>query len=746
MDAKTWAVALAAPNTVIFASEIIDTMAIKKLIVAIFIALLPIGLKANEGMWIPSLLQAVYDDMKAYGLELTPEQLYSVNQGSLKDAIVLFDGGCTGEIVSDKGILFTNHHCGFDYIQFHSSLQNDYLKNGYWAMKQEQELVCEGLSVMFIVRIDDITASIRKGITDGMSAKDISALIASNSKALESEYKKKEPQFGLQIKAFNYGNQYFAMLTKTYTDVRLVGAPPGDIGKFGGDTDNWVWPRHTGDFSMFRIYADSNNEPAKYSATNVPFKPAHALPIQTEGVREGEFSMVYGFPGRTEHLLTSYAVDFLMHKSNPLRITMRDNSMVVLEEMMRSSDEIRIKYAAKQSGIANGWKKWKGQQIGLTNYNAVQQKKDYEVKYQEAANQPGNEKYKDILSKLETQYSQVAPYSLLAASFSEFMYYGPEMFDFAYRFTALAENYDTLVAKGKLKETINALKVDARRFYKDFDLTTEIALFDEHFTMYRDYQADAIAMGKLSQMEIFPRVLKGQTSQVYAKSIFADSTALFKMLDKFNKKAVKKFRTDYFYNQALLANKQFQNSVRPVLMGYNKEIEVLMQVYTEGMLKMFPGRYWSDANSTLRISFGKAEGSEPRDGEIYRYYTTADGILAKSSTGIYDFEISDKLASLFSSRNYGRWADQGELRVCYTGSNHTTGGNSGSPALNARGELVGINFDRSWESTMSDVMYNPEICRNIMVDIRYVLWVIDIYADADYLLNEMKLVKRPAKP
>lgn len=702
-----------------------------------------IGAFANEGMWIPSLLSAVYDDMKAYGIQLTPEQLYSVNAGSLKDAIVLFDGGCTGEIVSDKGLLFTNHHCGFDYIQFHSSLQNDYLKNGFWAMNADQELICQGLSVMFIARIDEVTAAVRKGITDGMSSKEIGAIIAANIKSLEAEYKKNEPKLGLQIKAFNYGNQYFAMLTKTYTDVRLVGAPPGDIGKFGGDTDNWVWPRHTGDFSVFRIYADSNNEPATYSPTNQPFRPAHYLPVQTEGVKEGEFSMVYGFPGRTEHLLTSFAVDFLMTKSNPLRISMRDNSMVVLEEMMRASDEVRIKYAAKQSGIANGWKKWKGQQIGLTNYNAVQLKKDYEARYQQSANQKGNEKYKDVLAKLETQYAQAGPYNLLAASFSEFMYYGPELFDFAYRFNELAEQYDTLVAKGKLKEAINGLKTEARRFYKDFDLGTEIALFDEHFPMYRDYQAEAIRMGNLSQIEIFPRMQKAGTAQLYQKSIFADSTALFKVLDKFNKKAVKKITSDYFYREALLANKQFQNSIRPVLLGYNKEIEVLMQIYTEGMLKMFPGNYWSDANSTLRISFGKVEGSEPRDGEIYRYYTTADGILAKNSTGNYDFEISDKLATLLKEKNYGPWSDNGELRVCYTGSNHTTGGNSGSPALNARGELVGINFDRSWESTMSDVMYNPEICRNIMVDIRYVLWVIDVYANADYLLNEMKLVKRP---
>jgi Peptidase S46 len=714
----------------------------QKLISSFLLSLVSFSICANEGMWIPSLLGAVYDDMKAYGIELTPEQLYSVNSGSLKDAIVLFDGGCTGEIVSDKGLLFTNHHCGFDYIQFHSSLQNDYLKNGFWAMHANQELICEGLSVMFIVRIDDITLDMRAGIKEGMNAKEMDAILTANRKALEVKYKTENPKLGVQIKAFNYGNQYFAMVTKTYNDVRLVGAPPSEIGKFGGDTDNWVWPRHTGDFSVFRVYADANNEPASYSSQNVPYKPAHFLPIQTEGVREGEFSMVYGFPGRTEHLLTSYAVDFVMNKSNPLRIQMRDNSMVLLEEQMRASDEIRIKYAAKQSGIANGWKKWKGQQIGLTNFDAIGQKQKFEKSYQQEASKPGNEKYKELLTKLQNQYSQMSPYGQLSAAFSEYMYYGPELFNFSYLFHELISNYDTLSAQGKIKEIVQKLKTDARRFYKDFDLTTDIALYDVHTPMYQDYQHEAIEEGKLSHMKIYPSITKMESNALYMRSPFADSTALFKLLDKLNKKAIKKLKTDFFYREAAAANAQFQSAVRPLLQGYTKEIDYLMQQYTEGMMKMFPGDYWADANSTLRISFGKVEGSEPRDGEIYRHYTTSDGILAKKRTGIYDFEISDKMKDLLEQRTFGRWAENGELRVCYTGSNHTTGGNSGSPALNAKGHLVGINFDRSWESTMSDIMYNPEICRNIMVDIRYVMWVIDVWADADYLIDEMKLVQR----
>jgi hypothetical protein len=690
---------------------------------------------AKEGMWIPSLLNVVYSDMQSQGLQLTAEDLYDANGSSLKDAIVLFGGGCTGEIVSNDGLLFTNHHCGFDYIQFHSSLKNDYLKDGFWAKSRAEELRCDGLSVVFVVRMDDVTEAMRKGITAAMTPAEVDALLQKNKKALEEQYKKENPALGLQLKSFNYGNQYLAIVTKSYNDVRLVGAPPSEIGKFGGDTDNWVWPRHTGDFSMFRIYADANNEPAKYSASNVPFKPAHHLPINIGGVKEGDFSMVYGFPGRTEHLLTSYAVDFVTNKLNPMRIDMRDQTIAVLEGRMRASDEIRIKYAAKQSDVANAWKKWKGQQIGLTNFRALEQKRQFEKQYIAECAKPEFKSYAEVLPKLDLLYSQVNNFNFEAQLFVEYMYYGPELFDFSYRFHDLVVNYDTLQAQGKLQGAIDELKNGARAFYKDFDLSTEMQIYARLQPLYEQKYN---TRGVLDKVGV---VTESDMISYYAKSVFADSTILFKLLDKPGKGMLKKMKSDYFYSNAVSMFDDYNTRLRPLVSDLNKQIDYWMQKYTEGMMKMFPGNYWADANSTLRISYGKVEGSFPRDGEHYTPHTTADGILQKYYTGNPDFAISPKLKALLEAKNYGNYGAGGELNVCYTGSNHTTGGNSGSPALNAKGELTGINFDRSWESTMSDIMYNPEICRNIMVDIRYVLWVIDVYADADYLLNEMTLVK-----
>jgi hypothetical protein len=693
---------------------------------------------ATEGMWIPSVLSAVYDDMKAAGLQLSEEDLYSVNNSSLKDAIVLFNGGCTGEIVSDNGLLFTNHHCGFDYIQFHSSLQNDYLKNGFWAMNRDQELICDGLSVVFIVRMDDVTAQMREGIKSGMTMIEAEVVLTKNKAALEAAYLKDNPGLGVQIRAFNYGNQYFASLTKAYTDVRLVGAPPSEIGKFGGDTDNWVWPRHTGDFSVFRIYADKNNEPARYSKDNVPFKPAHFLPVNISGVKEGEYSMVYGFPGRTDHLLTSYAVDFVMNESNPMRIDFRDQSIAVLEGAMRSSDELRIKYAAKQSDIANAWKKWKGQQIGLTNFDAIGMKQKFEYEYSSKCKLEENSAYAGLLDALKKKYDEANPTIFSMQRFVEYAYYGPELISFSNRFRVLADNYEKLKNDGTLAATIKDLKEGARLFYKDFDLTTEKAIYARLWPLFHVKYNSSLSTDMLKASFILS---SEEVNKVYDKSVFRDSTVLFKLLDNFGKSSLKKLKKDPLMIESSALYDDFNQNLRTKSAHFQKEIDFLMQKYVEGMMKMFPGDYWSDANSTLRITFGQVSGSAPRDGEMYKYYTTTDGILQKNATGNPDFEIQPKLKSLLEKKEFGKYGTNGELRVCYTGSNHTTGGNSGSPALNAKGELTGINFDRSWESTMSDITYNPEICRNIMLDARYVLWVIDVYAGAGYLIDEMNVIR-----
>lgn len=707
----------------------------KKIILSSVLVVLSIFAHATEGMWIPAVLGAVYDDMKANGLKLSQEDLYSINKSSLKDAILLFDGGCTGEMVSPEGLLFTNHHCGFDYIQFHSSLSKNYVKDGFWAKNKNGELVCTGLTVSFVVRMDDVTESVRKGITANMNATEVDALLKKNRAAVEEEYKKNNPGLTIQVKAFNYGNQYFATILRTFTDVRLVGAPPASIGGFGGDTDNWVWPRHAGDFSVFRIYANKNNEPAAYSAENVPYKPGHYLPISIEGVKEGDFSMVYGFPGRTDHLLTSYALEYIMYDSNPMRINMRESTLNVIKPRMAANKEIKLKYASKEKDISNAWKKWKGQNIGLTNMNAVALKKMQEEDFKQLCMKDEYTQYRNILPKLDSLYKEIKKYSLARESFIEYMFYGPELFAFAQRFREVTDNYEKLKSENKLDDAIKKLREDARLFYKNFDLETEKEIYAQLSPLFC-FVYDPFLTYKEPDLDPWTSFANKQ----YNASIFRDSTFLFKELNNFGKSSVKKLKKDYFL---LTSNKVFDAYYNDYIPNYRKlqaEIDFYMQAYTEALMKIQKGPHWCDANSTLRLTYGKVGGSEPRDGEIYRYYTTSNGIIDKYNTQNPDFEISDRMIDLLIKRQFGPYSEDGELRICYTGSNHTTGGNSGSPALNANGELVGINFDRSWESTMSDIVYNPEICRNIMVDIRYVLWVIDIYAESGYLLEEMTII------
>lgn len=693
---------------------------------------------AHEGMWVPSVLGSIHDEMRAMGLELSPEDLYDINEGSLKDAVVLFGGGCTAEIVSDKGLMFTNHHCGFDYIQFHSSLQNDYLKNGFWAMNQNEELVCKGLTATFVVRMDDVTSRMLQGIKEGMTPKEIEAIRAANKKAIEEEFKNSGSGDSGLVRAYNYGNQYFLIVLRTFKDVRLVGAPPSEIGKFGGDTDNWVWPRHTGDFSVFRIYADANNAPAEYNALNQPYKPGHFFPINLKGVNEGDFSMVYGFPGRTEHFLTSYAVDFVLNKSNAMRIKMREASLSIIDASMKSSDLLRIQYAAKQSDISNAYKKWIGQELGLKKYNAIQVKKLEEENFRAKAKELG--KYTDLLDKIQKLYTDNEVNNIARDGFVEYVFYGPEVFAKAREVNDFIAGYSELEKSGKLEEERAALIASLRLFYKDFDLNTEVKLFAKMSSLYLQY-----VNAELGPDVIRPYMKKGGMNALYGKSIMSDSLKAINFVKALTSKRALKMKgnqKDAILSTSIKLFDIYMNQIMPAARKFASELDVYMYEYVKAKQELIPSKlYWNDANSTLRISFGKVEGSAPHDGEMYRHFTTADGILNKFQTGNPDFYIGEKLRKKLEERDYGVYGVNGVLPVCYTGSNHTTGGNSGSPALNSKGHLVGINFDRSWESTMSDIYYSPEICRNIMVDVRYVLWVIDSYAGAGYLLKEMKLVQ-----
>lgn len=692
-------------------------------------------LHAKEGMWIPSMLGAAYDDMQAMGLKLTQEDLYSINTASIKDAIVLFGGGCTGEFVSEDGLLFTNHHCGFDYIQYHSSVANDYLKNGFWAMNRGEELPCPGLSVLMVHELKDITLEMRKNISSTAAPAEFDAALSANRKAIDAELKKSYPGYVISIKTFDYGNQFIAMIMKSYEDVRLVGAPPSEIGKFGGDIDNWVWPRHTGDFSVFRVYANVQNEPTPYNSSNVAYHPAYSLPINLSGVNEGDFSMVYGFPGRTEHLQCANATELITKIINPMRIDMRTRSLEVIDAQMKTSSSIRIKYAGKQSDIANAWKKWQGQQLGLADYKAIEKKQQSEKYLRQEWQRLGLSEYSKTLDDLNNLIRNKGDVAVQQALFVEYVYYGPEIHSFAHQFSELASYKDSLKEKmNQVKIICDELLEEVRMFYKNFDLSTEVKWYASLSPIYLYAHTDPTNPKKVQPL------FEEEVMKKYNKSFLMDSTRVFELLRNPTSASIKKLLNDEFFKDAGRIFTDYEKRIKPEYQAYQKQMEFLMMNFSKAQQIVAQSNAWADANSTLRISYGKVDGSSPVDGQSYKYFTTSKGILQKSSTGHDDYILSPKLRQLLESKNFGKYIDKdGSLHTCYTGSNHTTGGNSGSPALNAKGELTGINFDRSWESTMSDIMYNPDICRNIMVDIRYVLWVIDIYAGAGYLTDEMDI-------
>ncbi|MFN9392802.1 MAG: S46 family peptidase [Flavobacteriales bacterium] len=699
-----------------------------------------LGARAKEGMWIPGMLGAAFDDMQAMGLKLSEEDLYSVNQGSIKDAIALFGGGCTAEMVSAKGLLFTNHHCGLGYIQSHSTVENDYITHGFWAKTAGEELRCAGLKITFINRMDDVTTRMLNG-TEGKTAAEAELIRSANKASIESEYRK---NFGADavVRAFNYGNQYIVVVSTTYLDVRLVGAPPAGIGKFGGDTDNWVWPRHTGDFCVFRVYANADNKPAEYDPGNQPYAPAHHFPVSLDGVKEGDFSMVYGFPGRTEHLLTSYAVDYVMNRSNPMRIEMRTASLDVMDRLMRSSDAIRIQYTSKQSNIANAWKKWIGQQMGLERFDALGLKRTKEAAVTAYITPTRRTEDQAILSGIGTLYREQGDLLLARDGFVEFFYYGPELFMFAQRYADLVDNWATWKADGTLEGKLAELNKSAASFYDDFNLDVETGVFTALAPLYTSHvkatHGPSILMGWLPKGS---SDWQRAATAIYGRSAFRSREALEAALRSPSKKTIQKLAEDPVFRIGKEADALFDATLNPGFRSFNLAHDDLMGRYVRVYRETFPKeKYWNDANSTLRVSYGKVEGSMPRDGMAYLWYSTADGILEKYDPKNPDFELPERMIELLENKEYGRYANNGVLHVAYTASNHTTGGNSGSPALNDQGHLAGINFDRSWESTMSDILYSPEICRNIMVDIRYVLWVIDVYAGAGYLLEEMTLV------
>lgn len=692
---------------------------------------------AEEGMLIPSLIAAFEDDMKAMGMKLSADEIYSVNHSSLKDAILHFGGGCTAELVSNQGLLLTNHHCGYSQIQSHSSVENDYLKNGFWAKDKSKELKNQGLTAARVVRIEDVSESVFFG-TKGMNEAEAAVKMQANAAIVVADAIKGN-HYSAEVKAFNYGNDYYIIVKETFLDVRLVGTPPNSIGKFGGDTDNWVWPRHTGDFSVFRVYAGTDNLPSEVSDNNVPYQPLHYLPVSMKPRQEGDFTMIYGFPGSTEQHLCSEQLRYIMDDMRPGQIKMRDKSLSVINGSMGSSDALRIMYSSKQARIANAWKKWIGQLGGLKTVDALQIKKDREAEYNKKTleNADWTSKYGKVIDNMNALALSLGKYDVAYNMYVEYMYVGPEMFSRARQMADLMKEIETLEENGELEAKRASLRSSAEGFFKNYDVRTDREVFRlltaEYIVQMGDQLPDLLKNKSVDEL----------TAAIYDKSIFTDKDRLIGFIDKMKSKSFAKLKKkDVGFQLWIELDAYFAENTLPGVRQFYGQMNDLLKTYVAGRQEMFPDEnFWPDANSTMRITYGKLEGSAPHDGMTYTNHTTIDGIITKNNSGNADYELLPRMRELAEEKNYGDYAQDGELWVCFTGSNHTTGGNSGSPALDAEGNLIGLNFDRTWESTMSDYMFDASRCRNIMVDIRYVMWVMDVYSGAGHLVDEMTKVK-----
>ena len=707
---------------------------IKKFIFSLVtICAISISSFAEEGMLIPSLISAFESEMQAMGMKLTAKDIYDVNHSSIKDAIIHFGGGCTAELVSSQGLILTNHHCGYSQIQSHSSLEKDYLKFGFWAKNKSEELPNAGLTATRIVRIDDVTKSVFFGVDPN---DDVAKRAAAMKKNIEQLLKdaKAGNHYDAEIKPFNYGNDFYLLVKETFKDVRLVGTPPNSIGKFGGDTDNWVWPRHTGDFSVFRIYAGKDNKPAEYSKDNVPYTPIHFLPISFGNRKVGDFTMVYGFPGTTEQHLVSSQIKYIVEKERPARILMREKSLSVINAAMRASDEVRIKYSAKQASIANAYKKWIGQVGGLKELGGVEVKKKYEADYlAKSLTKPEWIKYGETIEAMNKLVEENSLSDFQYGMGVEYLYVGPEVFDLAEAINDLVVNYKSLVEKKELQTKLDALKKGAEGFFKNYDTKVDKGIFELLTDEYMKQTNSSVGADYSS---------KQLTDLIFTTSILTNKERYLAFLNGFKEKSLKKLDKDAGYAHWKKMATNFQENVLPKARAFNGKMNDLLKVYVEGKMVMFPdAQHWPDANSTLRITYGKLEGSAPADGMTYTDHTTTKGILQKYNSGNPDFALLPGLLEMYEKKDFGQYAQDGELWVCFTGSNHTTGGNSGSPVLDANGYLMGLNFDRTWESTMSDYMFDPSRCRNVVVDIRYVLWVMDKFSGAKHLVDEMKLMR-----
>ena len=687
------------------------------------------------GMWIPSLLKGMNEsEMKSLGMKITAEQIYSINKSSIKDGVPQFDNKCTAEVISPKGLILTNHHCGYDAVQNHSTVEHDYLTDGFWAYKMEDELLNKGMVVSFVVRIEDVTTKVLEG-TVSLAEVEKQKKIQENIGTLTKNLPKESWQDNL-IKTFYYGNQYLLFVTETFKDIRLVGSPPSSIGKFGDVTDNWVWPRHTGDFSLFRIYADKNNRPAEYSSENVPYQPKYYFPISIKGLKENDFTMVLGYPGTTQEYLPAVAVDQIVNTLDPAKIELRDATLKVQDVFMRKDNAIKIQYAAKNATIANAWKKWKGEIKGLKKSNAVGAKQKFEKEFQEKVIKAGKEaEYGNLLSDFEKNYSEIKDFALAKAFFDETVVRNVEILSVGYKLYQLEQLYNN---KGELafNDRRTSLINGWGEFYQEFNPVVDQKVFEQLIDIYSKKYPKQFLPNSLVSINV-----ESLANDIFTKSQLVNFDKVKELLSGDSKTVLEKLNSDKGFQIAKMIIDSHLKNVVPKYDEINLKITATQRTYMKAILELFPkSRVFPDANSTLRVTYGKVKGYKPNDGVIYEPFTYLDGVMEKYIPGDYEYDVSKKLIDLYNTKDYGIYGVNGKMPLDFIATNHTTGGNSGSPVLDAKGNLIGLNFDRVWEGTMSDIYYSPEICRNIMVDIRYVLFIIDKFANAENLIKELKII------
>ncbi len=669
---------------------------------------------ADEGMWLPALISQRIGDMQAKGFKLSAEDVYSVNQASLKDAVVLFGGGCTGEIVSDEGLLLTNHHCGYGYIQRHSSVEHDYLKDGFWAMDRSQELPNRGLSVSFLQRMEDVTEKVLAGYDKTMSEKQRDSVVRVNSGEIVRAAMEEGKGLRASVEALYYGNQYFLFVYKIYRDVRLVGAPPSSIGKFGGDTDNWMWPRHTGDFSIFRIYADKDNEPAEYSEDNVPYKPKRFFKISRGGVKEGDFTFVYGCPGSTKEYVMSDEVKYTAEVSDPEKIALRTMRLDIQKKYMNASQAVRIQYSSKNAGVSNAWKKWQGEEKGIKKMKTVAAKQEFEKRFDKWAE--GTE-YEGLVSKLGALYAERNPYFRASEYYSETVR-AIEILNFASGVVATLERGASPAG-------------NTESFFKDYYQPIDEEIFVAMLEAFDQKMEERFKPEYFKEKLAAYGNVKAWKDDLFKKTVFTDKAKVAAL----TKADLETLYKDPAYELQEAFATWFNDDIRPVVNDYNAKIRLANRDYMRGQMAFEPDKaFYPDANLTLRVAYGKVAGYSPADGAYYAPVSTLKGIIEKDNPDIFDYNIPQVLRDIYAQGGHDKQP------VCFIATNHTSGGNSGSPVINADGNLIGINFDRVWEGTMSDIAFDPEVCRNISLDIRYLLFVVDKIGHASYLFDEMNFV------